>query len=93
VTQDEAAVVERFSTRMEAEMAAGLLEVEGIYAFISADDAGGTYPFLQQQRGVRLIVSPEDEARAREILADWRQAGPLEDGEDTEEDSEKDTEE
>jgi hypothetical protein len=57
MTQDEAVVVEKFSSRMEAQMAAGLLEAEGIYAFISADDAGGAYPPLQHL-GVRLIVFP-----------------------------------
>ena len=85
VTQDEAVVVETFSTRMEAEMAAGLLEGEGIYALVSADDAGGAYPSLQYLRGVRLIVFTEDEARAREILADWRQIRDLEGEEDPEE--------
>ena len=83
VTQDEAVVVENFTTRMEAEMAAGLLEAEGIYALVLADDAGGAYPPLQYLRGVRLLVFPEDEKRAREILTDWRQAQPLEDEEDT----------
>jgi hypothetical protein len=82
VTPDEVVVVENFSTRMEAEMAAGVLEAEGIYALVTADDAGGTYPPLQYLRGVRLIVSPEDEKRAREILTDWRQARPLEEGEE-----------
>jgi len=82
VTQDEVVVVENFSTRMEAEMAAGVLEAEGIYALVTADDAGGTYPPLQYLRGVQLIVSPEDEKRAREILTDWRQARPLEEGEE-----------
>lgn len=74
MNQDEAVVVEKFSTRFEAEMAAGLLEAEGIQTFISADDAGGAYPPLQYVRGVRLIVFQEDERRAREILSDWRQA-------------------
>ena len=83
MTQDEAVVVESFSTRLEAEMAASLLEAEGIYALVSADDAGGAYPFLQYLRGVRLIVFPEDEGRAREILADWRQARELGPEEDT----------
>jgi len=82
VTQDEVVVVENFSTRMEAEMAAGVLEAEGVYALVTADDAGGTYPPLQYLGGVRLIVSPEDEKRAREILTDWRQARPLEEGEE-----------
>ena len=85
MTQDEAVVVEKFSTRMEAQMAAGLLEAEGIYAFVSADDAGGAYPPLQYVGGVRLIVLPEDERRAREILADWREAQTQEPEEETEE--------
>jgi len=85
VTQDDAVVLEKFYNRLEADMAAGLL---GIQAFVSADDAGGTYPPLQYLRGVRLIVFSEDEARAREILADWRQAqeqGFEEDFEETDE--------
>jgi hypothetical protein len=73
VNQDDAVVVEKFSTRFEAEMAAGLLEAEGIQTFVSADDAGGAYPPLQYVRGVLLIVFQEDESRAREILAEWRQ--------------------
>jgi hypothetical protein len=77
VTQDETVVVEKFSNRLEAEMAAGLLGAEGIQAFVSADDAGGTYPPLQYLGGVRLIVFLEDETRARQILSDWREAVEL----------------
>ena len=66
---DDAIVLETFSNRIEAEMAAGLLEAEGIEAWVMADDAGGAYPMLQFVRGVRLMVFKEDEARAREILA------------------------
>ncbi len=66
---DDAVVLETFSNRIEAEMAAGLLESEGVEAVVRADDAGGAYPMLQFVRGVRLMVAQEDEARAREILA------------------------
>ncbi|MFA5111764.1 MAG: DUF2007 domain-containing protein [Desulfobaccales bacterium] len=66
---DDAVVLETFSNRIEAEMAAGLLESEGVEAVVMADDAGGAYPMLQFVRGVRLLVAQEDEARAREILA------------------------
>jgi predicted Fe-Mo cluster-binding NifX family protein len=69
LNRDDAVVLETFSSRMEAEMAAGLLEAEGIDTLIMADDAGGAYPMLQFVRGVRLLVFKEDEARAREILA------------------------
>ena len=72
---DDAIVLETFSNRIEAEMAAGLLESEGIEAMVRADDAGGAYPMLQFVRGVRLMVAKEDEARAREILAAMAEAG------------------
>jgi hypothetical protein len=65
---DDAIVLETFPSRIEAEMAAGLLESEGIACLILADDAGGLYPMLQFVRGVRLLVAPEDRDRAREIL-------------------------
>ncbi len=69
MNRDDAIVLETFSNRIEAEMAAGLLEAEGIEAMVVADDAGGAYPMLQFVRGVRLLVDQEDEARAREVLA------------------------
>ena len=74
---DNAVVLETFPNRIEAEMAAGLLEAEGIEAWVMADDAGGTYPMLQFVRGVRLMVFKEDEARAREILAAMAEGGDL----------------
>jgi hypothetical protein len=74
---DDAVVLETFSNRIEAEMAAGLLTSEGIEAMVRADDAGGAYPMLQFVRGVRLMVFKEDEARAREILAAMAAGGDL----------------
>ena len=73
---DDAVVLETFSSRIEAEMAAGLLESEGVPALVLADDAGGAYPSLQFVRGVRLLVAAEDQYRAREILKDM--AEPVE---------------
>jgi hypothetical protein len=74
---DDAVVLETFYNRIEAEMAAGLLESEGIEALVMADDAGGTYPMLQFIRGVKLMVAAEDEAEAREILAAMAEGGDL----------------
>jgi hypothetical protein len=68
VDLDDAVVIETFSNRVVAELAAGLLYSEGIEALVVADDAGGAYPMLQFIRGVRLLVASEDEARARELL-------------------------
>jgi hypothetical protein len=65
---DDPVVLETFPNRALAEMAAGFLAGEGIEALVMADDAGGAYPMLQFIRGVRLLVAPEDEARAREAL-------------------------
>lgn len=65
---ESAVVIRTFPNRVLAGLAASLLEAEGIQAFILSDDAGGAYPMLQFIRGVRLLVAPQDEARARDIL-------------------------
>ena len=75
---DDAIVLETFASRIEAEMAAGLLESEGVEAMVLADDAGGAYPSLQFVRGVRLMVAAEDAYRARMILKDMEEAGEQE---------------
>ncbi len=71
---DDAIVLQIFPSRIEAEMAAGLLESEGIEAMVLADDAGGAYPMLQFVRGVRLLVYREDAYRARQILKEMTEA-------------------
>jgi hypothetical protein len=74
---DDAVVLETFPSRIEADMAQGILEAEGIEAVVMADDAGGTYPMLQFIRGVKLMVAAEDKARAQEILAAMEDGGNL----------------
>jgi predicted Fe-Mo cluster-binding NifX family protein len=71
---EDAIVLETFPNRIAAEMAAGLLESEGVQALVVADDAGGAYPSLQFIRGVRLMVAAEDAYRAREILKAMEEA-------------------
>jgi hypothetical protein len=66
--EQQAVLLESFPNRILAEMAAALLEAEGIGSLIESDDAGGAYPMLQFIHGVRLWVDGADEARAREIL-------------------------
>jgi hypothetical protein len=61
--------VARVSSRAEGDIVAGLLQSEGINAFVSADDAGGEIVSLQLE-GVSVLVAAADEARARHILAD-----------------------
>jgi len=57
------------TSRTEAELIVGLLRNEGLTAVVSADDVGGQDPQLQLE-GVRVLVPPSDEARARRLLAE-----------------------
>jgi hypothetical protein len=57
------------ASRIEAELIVGLLRSNGLRAVVSADDAGGQEPALQIQ-GVRVLVTPSDEALARRLIAD-----------------------
>jgi hypothetical protein len=61
-------VIKIFMNEVDAEISRGKLESEGIRTIISSDDAGGMVPALQPSEGVRLIVAPEDEKKAKEIL-------------------------
>ena len=56
------------ASRVEAELIVGMLRGNGLRAVVSADDVGGLEPQLQIQ-GVRVLVTPSDEAAARRLLA------------------------
>ena len=56
-------------SRIEAELILGMLRSNGLNAVLSADDAGGQEPPLQIQ-GVRVLVTPSDEALARQLLTE-----------------------
>ena len=60
-------VVRTYLNIMEAELARGLLASGDIESFVQADDAGGTRPNLWLS-GIRLLVRPEDAAKADQIL-------------------------
>lgn len=61
--------VSSYSSRIEAEIAKGFLESNGIKAVVSADDAGGARPFpLSYEFGVELKVGTKDLNRAKKIL-------------------------
>jgi hypothetical protein len=59
-----------FTTRLEAEFARGYLEVNGIIAFVAADDEGGMYPYPMSPtvNAVRLIVAKKDFEKAVKLL-------------------------
>jgi hypothetical protein len=68
----EVAVV---ASRVEAELAVGMLESSGIEAIILADDAGGQQP-QWQMGGVRVLVAAADEEVARQLLPDDHSGDP-----------------
>jgi len=57
------------SSRVEAQLIAGMLEAHGIPAIVSADDAGGQEPQWQLTDGVRVLVPVEDLPVAQELIA------------------------
>ena len=61
-------VAATYSTRRDAEVAQSRLRDEGIESFISADDAGGMHPQLQQTQGVKLVVLQHAAAEAHAVL-------------------------
>jgi Putative prokaryotic signal transducing protein len=68
------------TSRIEADLIVGLLRSHGLRAAVAADDAGGQEPQLQLQ-GVRVMVAPDDEAAARQLLAEADdRAGSVDDG-------------
>ena len=61
-------VVQSFDNDLNAEIAKGHLEAEGIQANIVKDDAGGMLQSLQQTGGVQLMVDEELLTKAKAIL-------------------------
>lgn len=53
---------------MEAEIAKGILESNGIHAKVFADNLGSMNPHLAISSGVKLLVSEEDAEKSIEIL-------------------------
>jgi type III secretory pathway lipoprotein EscJ len=58
-----------FATRTEAELVVALLEAQGIAASVSADDAGGAYPF-QLSGAAQVLVDESDAEEASQLLAE-----------------------
>jgi cell division protein FtsN len=57
-----------YATRADAELARASLEAAGIESVISADDAGGAFPFALGS-GARLFVDEADAEDATAVLA------------------------
>ena len=61
-------VVRTFSTEVEAQLAAVVLEANGIPAQVIADTAGGALPSMALVFPVRLLVRARDADVARQLL-------------------------
>jgi hypothetical protein len=72
---DRLETVGNFLNRVDAEIACGALQAEGIEAMVAADDAAGTRPHLWLG-GVRIRVHADDVERAQQILRDAENAQP-----------------
>jgi hypothetical protein len=59
-----------YGSRLEAQIAKGLLEAKGVSAFIFADDEGGMAPHLEVSSGVHLKVRKEDYEKAKLLLSE-----------------------
>ena len=60
--------VAEYATRDEAEIVQGLLASAGIESTLSADDAGGAFPFVLSG-GAQLLVDEDDVEAASELIA------------------------
>jgi hypothetical protein len=66
---DKLVCIKVFGSRMEAEMAQGVLAAQGIEARVLSDDAGGVYPaILLGTGGARLMVNQAAVDEAMELL-------------------------
>lgn len=58
-----------YTTRSDAELAQTALTAAGIPSVVTADDAGGAYPF-DLSGGARLLVDEADAEDAAEVLSE-----------------------
>ena len=58
-------VVSTFRSTVDAQIAKGVLDDEGIESMIRTDNAGGMYPPIS---GAELLVRPEDSQKAHAAL-------------------------
>ncbi len=84
---DKLVCVKVFELRMEAEMAQGFLDANGIKAHVYTDDAGGTMPILTG--GARLMVQQADFVEAEKLLEALESGATIEKDDDNEVDDEE----
>jgi hypothetical protein len=72
VSEVEVARIQRFSSRVDAEVAASMLNAMGIDARVVNDDTGGMHPNLAFGHGGSEIVVPDDQLEEATALLDDR---------------------
>lgn len=67
---EDLVIAKTFNTRMEAEIAQGLLGANGIESILQADDEGGMapFPFKPTSKGARLLVKKSDFQKVKNLL-------------------------
>ncbi|MBC7894440.1 MAG: DUF2007 domain-containing protein [Cytophagaceae bacterium] len=77
---DDIVVLRTYVNEIEAQLAATILEANGIPTEVLADTAGGALPVMAFAFPVRLLVRKEDAALAGEILDTPVESTPEDDG-------------
>jgi hypothetical protein len=57
-----------FVNEFDAKLAKSVLQATGVESMLISDDCGGMRPFLSMTQGIKLVVRPEDAARAAKVL-------------------------
>lgn len=67
-SDDDIVLLREFGNEAEANLAASVLEANGVAARVATDTAGGAFPSLALVFPIRLLVRRADRAFARELL-------------------------
>ena len=67
MTDQSLVVIRTFLTKIDADLAATVLEAAGITSVIRADDCGGVRPHLWMG-GIELLVDADEARNARAVL-------------------------
>lgn len=64
-----------YSSLTEANLVKARLETDGIAALVQSDDIGSMTPTMVTVRGVKVLVRPDDQARAMDALERMLETG------------------
>lgn len=67
---DELVTIATFANSLQAQLARGELQEEGIHSVVAGEDPGGTLAFMTSSIGIKLCVRREDVKAARQVLSE-----------------------